>query len=32
MEMLEEEGLEFREIEPPRELRSNRGVTLDNFL
>ncbi|MDI9615310.1 endonuclease NucS [Methanothermobacter sp.] len=32
LEMLEDEGLEFREIEPPRELKSNMGVTLDNFL
>ncbi|MDI6702706.1 endonuclease NucS [Methanothermobacter wolfeii] len=31
MEMLEDEGLEFRSLEPPRELRSARGVTLDNF-
>lgn len=31
MEMLEDEGLEFRSLEPLRELRSARGVTLDNF-
>ncbi len=31
LELLKEEGLEFRSLEPPRELRRKSEVTLDNF-
>ena len=30
-EMIEEEGIEFVSIEPPRELKRDKKVTLDAF-
>ena len=31
LEMIEEEGIEFVSIEPPRELKRDKKVTLDAF-
>ena len=31
LELLEEEGIEFVAVEPPRELKKDKKVTLDAF-
>ena len=31
LELLEEQGMEFKALEPPRELGTDKVVTLENF-
>ncbi|BDZ71352.1 hypothetical protein GCM10025861_18690 [Methanobacterium petrolearium] len=31
LEMLEEQGMEFKALEAPRELKNNKVVTLESF-